>query len=107
MKCPLTEECDATGTLEKIKQPGSWDVGALDLLHFEFFSPGNHGTPYKLVDQHNHGHHGKNAQENRASVAVVGSGLEIGPEGGQAEVSELLASHSEERRPSERNNEVP
>src|SRR6202047_3079237 len=96
MNCPLAEERDAPGTLEKIEYPGSWGVGALDLLHFEFFSPGNHGTPYKLVDQHNHGHHGKNAQENGASITVVGSGLVIGAKDGAGEVAKLLDAHQGE-----------
>ncbi len=77
------------------------------MLHFEFFSPGNYGTPYKLVDQHNHGHHGQNAEENGASITVVGSGLEIGAKAGQAEVAKLLAGHQEEPCPSDRHHGIP
>src|SRR5208282_2314398 len=97
--CPLTEERDATGAPEKIEYPGRWGARAFDLLQFEFLSPGDHGTPYELVDQHNHRHHGENAEENRASIAIVRGGLEIRAETGQAEVTKLLTGHQEEPGP--------
>src|SRR5271169_38973 len=90
--CALTEERDAARAPEEIEDPGSWGARALDLLHFEFFSPSDHGTPHELVDQHNHGDHGENAEENGASVSVIGSSLQIRAETGQAEVAKLLAS---------------
>src|SRR5208282_1079604 len=105
--CTLTEERDATRTLEKIEDPRSWGARALDLLHFEFLRPGDHGTPYELIDEHNYGNHGKNAEENRASVTVIGSGLQIRAESRQAEVAKLLASHQKEPGSRDRHHGIP
>src|SRR5271166_3470489 len=93
---PLAEERDATRTLKKIEHPGSGSARALDLLHFEFFSPRDHRAPQELVNQYNYGHHGENAEENRAGVAFIGGALEIGAEAGKAEVAKLLAGHQKE-----------
>src|ERR1039458_7089525 len=103
----LPEERDALGTLEKIEDPGSWNARAFDLLHFEFFRPSGHGTPYELIDQYNHTHHGENAEENRTSVAIVRGGLKIGAEARQAEVAKLLAGHQKEPGPGNRHHGIP
>src|SRR5580700_4453812 len=104
---PLSKKRDAAGMAEKIEHPGSRNIRALDLLHFEFLRPGNHRTPYELIDQHNHGHHGENAEENGTSIATVGGGLKIRSETGQAEIAKLLARHQKEPSPGHRHHGIP
>ncbi len=66
------------------------------MLELEFFRPGDDGAPDELIHEHNHGDHGGYAEKNGAGVTVVGGGLEIGSEAGQAKVAELFASHQKE-----------
>src|ERR1700730_11726619 len=99
------------GMLNEIEHPRVWSIRTFYLLDLELFCPGDDRTPDELVEQYDHGNHGSDAPKNGARVARAGSGLQVGTQPGEPEVSgaqhEHLAGHQEQPAAGYRHHRVP
>ena len=68
-----------------------WRSRRLDLLELELFRPRDHRPPDQLIHQDNRGDHEPQAPQDRARVACVSSGLQVGSQTGQPKVA--IAEH--------------
>ena len=96
---------------QEIQDGGARGLGRFDLLKFEFFRPGDNGTPNQLVDQHNDRHHHSQAPDDGARIARVGRGLKVRAQPGKPQVAipqhEHLARHQEKPGARHRHNGIP
>src|SRR3974377_1380589 len=96
---PLAKQCDRWRALEKVEHPRGRSIGALHLLDLEFLRPRDDRSPEELIKQDDDCNHGRNAPGNGACIALIGGGLEVGTEPGQAEgtgtENKLVAGHTE------------
>src|SRR5271166_2548722 len=107
----LAQPSQSPRPFDDAEKPGARRVGALHLLHLEFFCPRNYWPPHNLVEQHDDRDHGSNAPQDRLRVARAGRGLQIRAESWQTKVAvaqyEHLARHKEKPAACDRHHGVP